>query len=591
MIASKIKDAELWLPRFLMQIDNLTYPDISRVVFMYSPSNDKSYSMLDHWRKTTTFNVEIYRDPYLPPAERRGDSLSRVKQDIQTLLREGGEDYYLNLDCDLVRFPPDLIERLMAHDKDLIASMVLTEGRDPLVFYDIFVFRLEGCRFHPLRPPGLNQKEPFEVDSVSTCYLAKSKIELAGTYTNPYPHIPFCQTLRTKGYKVWVDPLTVAEHIDLEKIGIMHPPDPRSPYSWSQYIDCNNQKTDPQVVAMEVYRRAIIENKLWFATHYEKEYATQAGWWYNRPLIGASIKVFNDAEYLPYTLRSIYPYVDTIDIIEGAVELRKEHANPGGSSTDGTVDVIKNFPDPDGKIRLMQGLWASKEEIQQKLLEVNRAKWMLFIDADEILDYSSMSRTRKWCFEHQDGRVTYARPIRFFNLYHDFYHVAFSLNPMSPWAEGGLPHPFLIWRDIFGLNFNTFHTIPADGFGNPIGRDAPYYRGKEKIIDDVFVIHVGYVKSPEFMRQRFEFEIKRGIGAPGLPPSETPDEDPWFSHSFPEDMVVVDFPGPFPEILDNHPLKNKIRLNVTKKKPNFEYELIDMSIEEYIELKSREKKK
>jgi hypothetical protein len=213
---------------------------------------------------------------------------------------------------------------------------------------------------------------------------------------------------------------------------------------------------------------------------------------------------------------------------------------------------------------------------------------MLFIDGDEMLDYSSMSRVRKWCFDNQDGKTIYARPTRFFNLYHDFYHVAFSLNPMSPWAEYGIPHPFLIWRGIAGLNFRTFHTIPMDAFGNPIGRDAPVHRGREKVLDDVFVIHAGYVKSPEYMRQRLEFEIRRGIGAPGLPPSEVPEDDPWFTHRMPEDMVIADFPGPFPDVLDNHPLRKKIRLNVTKTKPHFEYELIDMTIEEYIKLKRGE---
>jgi hypothetical protein len=588
MIASKVKDGEIWLPRFLMELEKLTYENISRVVFMYSESRDASFSLLDHYRHTSKHDVEIYADPWLPPSERRGDSLARVKQDIQRLLKSGGEDYYLNLDCDLVQLPVDLIERLMAHDKDLIAGMVLTENRDPMVFYDSYVFRLEGCRFHPYRYPGMDKTEPFEVESVSTCYLAKSHVELAGIYTNPHPHIPFCNDLRNKGYKVWVDPTTLVFHIDLEKMGIVHPPDPGIPYSWSRFIDDKNRKYEPAVIGAETRYRLILEDKIRFAQTLPVSYKVVEDWKNMRPLITASIKVFNDAETLPYTLRSIYPYVDCIDIVEGAVYLRRDHANPDGSSPDGTVDVIKNFPDPDNKINLFTGIWKTKEEIQRKLLEVCRGKWMMFIDADEVMDYSSLSLARKWCFEHQDGQMVYARPIRFFNLYHDFYHAAFSLDPMSPWAEHGIPHPFLIWRDIPGLNFESFHTVPADMFGNPIGRGAPVYRGREEVLDDVFMIHLGYVKSPERMRQRFEFEIRRGIGAPGVPQSEKPEDDPWFTHKMPEDFVITNFPGPYPEILDSHPMKGKIKLNVTKTKPHFEYELVDMTTEEYVELKKNE---
>ena len=49
-------------------------------------------------------------------------------------------------------------------------------------------------------------------------------------------------------------------------------------------------------------------------------------------------------------------------IVEGAVEKCLFAANPDGSSKDGTVEFIHNFPDPAKKIRLIQGIWPEKME-------------------------------------------------------------------------------------------------------------------------------------------------------------------------------------------------------------------------------------
>ena len=94
MLASKVKDAEIWLSRFLRQVEKLE--DVSRVVIEYGESKDKTFAILSHWRDLSRHNVEIYKEPFLPIEERHGYTLTRVKQDIQRLLKEGGEKYYLN---------------------------------------------------------------------------------------------------------------------------------------------------------------------------------------------------------------------------------------------------------------------------------------------------------------------------------------------------------------------------------------------------------------------------------------------------------------------------------------------------------------
>jgi len=544
---------------------------------MYGQSRDQSYALLDHYRDVSRHTVEIYRDPYIPPEERHGAKLTRIKQDIQRLLREGKEDYYFNVDCDIVNIPKDTITQLMSHGKDLIASMVWTEGRDQPTFFDTFEYRVSGCRFHPLFPPGIERTVPFLVDSVSTCYLAKAEVELAGEYSNPYPHIPFCADLKRKGFQIWVDPLSSVYHYDLERIGIGHQP-LNHPYSYAPYIDDKGRQYQPQQVAAQLYQSMISNYDRHLLHEQPPLWKAKQAFLDKRGLITASIKVFNDADFIAYALASIYPYVDRIDIVEGAVKTRMHEAPDDGISRDGTIDAINNFVaehDKEKKIRVLQGKWGSKEEIQAKLLEICKTKWMLYLDADETLSTDSMKRVREFCNANQHGEMVYARPERFLNFFHDFKHVTYSLNPLSPWSMFGTPHPFLIYRDIAGLNFG-FHTVPQDGFGILINSDASEYAGKRSILDGVQVFHFGNAKNADSMRSKLTFERERGLGWECDEKGERKpvESNFWFSGNMPEDMVIEDFKGNFPEALVGHPRLAEERIKVISTKPAYTFEVI-----------------
>lgn len=565
MVASKVKEAATWLPRFLVQLEQLDLPD-SRVVFLYGKSQDSSFSLIDHFRRVSRHNVEIYADPYLPPEERHGAMLTRIKQDIQRLLAEGGEDYYFNVDCDLVVIPPETVNQLYSHQKDFIASMVWTEGRKPRTFFDTYEFRMEGCRFHPLDPPGNNGGDPFKIDSASTCYLATRECELAGVYENPYPHIPFCADLRKKGYQIWVDPESHVYHYDLERVGIGRAPLPIT-LSHAPFITSGGQKVAIPVVAAQSFHAKMLAYDQWLHDNEGVSWVAEKAFLNTRPLITASYKVYKDAEFIEYSLKSIYPFVDLIDIVEGPVKLRaKEKKRP-----DNTVELIKAFPDPDKKIRLYRGNWASKEEIQQKLLEVCTGRWMLFIDADEIIEAEGMKAVKEFCEQNRNGPMIYARPKQFIHYFQDFYHRAFSNNPISPWAEYGVPHPFLINRDIPGLNFNMFHTIPRDGFGVLIHSDSPEYKGHRAVLDEVTVHHFGNAKSPEAMKEKLAFERARGLNWPVTPEGKkVPVKQNFhFTGKMPDDMVITREEPPV--ILSEHPRWGKLEIRITSRKGGYRF--------------------
>jgi glycosyltransferase involved in cell wall biosynthesis len=94
--------------------------------------------------------------------------------------------------------------------------------------------------------------------------------------------------------------------------------------------------------------------------------------------------VFNGDEFLHQVLDSIYDFAHQIIIAEGADQNARPFANLDGSSTDRTVDIIRNYPDKERKITLVQGTWRDKTEQSNAWLEHATGDYVWQIDDDEI---------------------------------------------------------------------------------------------------------------------------------------------------------------------------------------------------------------
>jgi len=213
LVGTPVKNAGLWLPKFLEELEKLR--GVSRTVFIYGESNDQTLDILNQWADTSRHEVEIFREPPLeaPTAHQLGP----LYQDFQDAMTSGDETHFLLIDADITRFPADLIYRLRKHGKDIIAPYVWVNGHVPPRFFDTYCFRYKGYRFHPFNPPDPGQ--PFKVDSIGSCYLAK-RDAFAFTPYGDRPHRSFCQNAREMGFEVWADPTTKIYHVFLEALGI-----------------------------------------------------------------------------------------------------------------------------------------------------------------------------------------------------------------------------------------------------------------------------------------------------------------------------------------------------------------------------------
>jgi FkbM family methyltransferase len=94
--------------------------------------------------------------------------------------------------------------------------------------------------------------------------------------------------------------------------------------------------------------------------------------------------VLNGMPFLEPALKAVYDFAHEIIIVEGAVKNCLFAATPAGSSVDGTVDCIRRFPDPHKKIRLIQGTWPEKREMQNAALAHVTGDYIWLMDSDEI---------------------------------------------------------------------------------------------------------------------------------------------------------------------------------------------------------------
>jgi len=124
--------------------------------------------------------------------------------------------------------------------------------------------------------------------------------------------------------------------------------------------------------------------------------------------------VFNGMPFIPYLLRSLYPYAHQMIVVEGAVPLMRPIASPTGHSTDGTLEALRRFAseeDPDRKLLVVtsedeghpDGVWpGEKNEMCQAFARRATGDWLWEVDSDEFYSETAMESMLAWLAEHPE---------------------------------------------------------------------------------------------------------------------------------------------------------------------------------------------
>jgi len=143
------------------------------------------------------------------------------------------------------------------------------------------------------------------------------------------------------------------------------------------------------------------------------------------PKISFGIIVLNGEPFTRYCLRQVYPYAHQIIVVEGAAPSASTIATPDGHSTDGTLQVLRDFQrteDPDHKLVIVtaedeghaSGFWPGEKDEQSRAY-ANRATgdYLWQVDIDEFYRTEDMERILKLLEQQQDITAVSFKQITF----------------------------------------------------------------------------------------------------------------------------------------------------------------------------------
>lgn len=215
-IVTPFRDEAGRLDAYFARLLSLDWPhDQLRYVFVEGDSTDNTFmrlaTFLDVDRRGRLIRCDTGRPRY--PSIVHPDRfrvLARVFNAGLDAVDLDWTDRVLFLPCD-IRYGPDLLQRLAAHNLDAVAPFVF-QGN---IFYDIWAFSHEGnfLANFPREALSIWGTEPVEMTTIGGTMLFDVALLLAGVrYTYEEVDRGWSHAARAAGFRLWADPLTIVEH-------------------------------------------------------------------------------------------------------------------------------------------------------------------------------------------------------------------------------------------------------------------------------------------------------------------------------------------------------------------------------------------
>ena len=226
LVLVPVKDAEPHLPRLLANLAALTWPkERLGLAFLESDSADGTRAWIERrlpelrrsFASAALFARDFgYRAPgprWEPGEQRRRRGILARSRNLLLSLALGDEDWVLWVDADVSRWPPDLIERLLAAGGDIVVPHCRAEGTGET--FDLNTFRLAPgadrldwtpwLRDGLLQPPRgfgrlylgdlAGEGGPVEIDAVGgTVLLVRADLHREGLVFPAFPYRGFIET-------------------------------------------------------------------------------------------------------------------------------------------------------------------------------------------------------------------------------------------------------------------------------------------------------------------------------------------------------------------------------------------------------------
>lgn len=227
-LCSIFRDSEHYLDRYFDQIDSLErilglHGHQLRLILAEGDSSDHTFHNLEE-------QVAFYYSAALLQCHHGGPKFGSVNDD--TRWRQSSyvwskvweelkpeDDVVVYLESDLIWDAMSLFGLIVIahenpeHANDAVAPMVWL--REPPTFYDTWGFRRKGVCFSPDPPyhSDLVRSGLFEIESAGSCIVFRGEVARAAKFDPPeLAVVGLCQNMRSKGYRLWLDPMVSIIH-------------------------------------------------------------------------------------------------------------------------------------------------------------------------------------------------------------------------------------------------------------------------------------------------------------------------------------------------------------------------------------------
>jgi hypothetical protein len=276
-----------------------------------------------------------------------------------------------------------------------------------------------------------------------------------------------------------------------------------------------------------------------------------------KPVLVKCLAVHNEEDWIQENLENCYAEFDIIRVVEGAV-VGRPGSTPDGHSTDRTLELIRNYPDPANKIELItqDRFFKSLEEQKQVFIDLAKeGEWLFIVDCDEFYMEGDVERVRQAIKKRPNASEFIPT---FLHFYRDFHHLK------APHPEWQMQHQRII-RYRPGLRYHT-HPVATDAQGKCTYFDMGYQL-KRFTLPSLYIYHYGHAKGKEFhqMKKRFyESELEKFKLADGTNASDKFDEKfVEFMEGTEPSETILEFDGLHPNSLSTHVLRNEVSENYT----------------------------
>lgn len=218
-IVSPMRDFGAHVDDYRERVQALGQPlSALRFVIVEGDSVDDTWDRLQEW-KASDWRVTLVKhntgQPRYPSIidGARFRALAAVFNAGLEAVRLDWSASVLFLPCD-VTFEADMLNRLLAHDKDLIAPFFWGPGGG--YFYDTWGFMWRGAHFKnfPRSQMAGRSEQPLQMDTIGGAILMRADVLRAGCrYTPEEVDHGLCKAAQALGFSVWADPTTHIEHL------------------------------------------------------------------------------------------------------------------------------------------------------------------------------------------------------------------------------------------------------------------------------------------------------------------------------------------------------------------------------------------